>query len=108
MVWIETNTGDGVLNDERIERIFCEPPNNLNQMFHIYAEISGKTWLIYAGRIPTVITAQAKDKEITDEMSPQLIDWEIELFNKVMYFINNAKTKNNNQVISLRDEFEKL
>jgi hypothetical protein len=105
MVWIETNTGDGILNDEVIERIYCEPPRNLNKSFEFYAQVNGHIWVIYAVNIPKKITKLAKDKEITDELDPKITEMADELFKKLMSFIFDAKQENNNQVICLADKF---
>ena len=102
MVWIKTHTGDGILNDNTIERICSEPPRNLNKSFEFYAFVNQKSWLIYAVNVPREISNLAKDKTITEELHPKIMDMEDKILEKLMSFILKAKE---DEVIDLSEKF---
>src|SRR5208283_4938305 len=64
MVWIKIHTGDGLINDRAIERIFSRSPRRLKDSFEFYAEINGKHWPIYSMNLPEKIMTKAQLKSI--------------------------------------------
>lgn len=124
MVWIEIHSGDGLINDEMIERIYCKTPQRYKEVFEIHAEVNGYPWLIYSENLPQKIneaiskkakknpkfgkdyseTGKAFDEAFKDVYS-EICDKEGKILSKLMSILFEAKKIDNNQIISFSERF---
>jgi hypothetical protein len=125
MVWIEIHTGDGIINDERIDRIYSETPRRHKDGFDFYAEINGKRWLIYSENLPrkiveSIIKEAKKDPKYEDYHEGQkaireafldhlseICDKEDEIFSKITSMLLEAKKTDNNQIINFGENLSR-
>jgi hypothetical protein len=125
MVWIEIYTGDGIINDERIERIYARTPKRHKDNFEFCAEVNGKPWLIYSENLPHKIvesvTKEAKEnpkyedyhegqkaihEAFLDHLS-EICDREDEIFSKITSILLEAKKIDNNQIINFSESLSR-
>jgi hypothetical protein len=107
MVWIEVQEcANEIINEEMIQSIYLEypDPEDLNTDFIFYARINDKKWVIYSAYIPDDIKNYDSDIDIRESYISELGD---ELYKKLMFFISEAKKKNNCQILSLSEKFLK-
>ena len=104
MVWIKIITGDGILNEQMIERISWEEPPRQSKTLDFFAHGNGDRFLIYSLEIPSLNARIARDE--LEEEDFDLIDQLTEsIINKMMFYISEAKNENYDQIINFRDKF---